>query len=266
MRDIQEILIEMDKISEQIATTLDEGTMETPVVEEATLLDNTVILDPPVILNTTSNGGCGCGGSGNVEVSQDTTGCTCSSNCPPSNDRVPFCCKVSVPIGFNVRKALGEQGGPAGTRSLAVVSCLHCFVDPNPCQVTVTRPGSTPITANLFPIKVIGCIQFIASLSNVQGTCGINGTTNQQLQPLRNDKNTAAICCQSSICVNQVVGFQGTAPTTAQSAPKPIPCNKLEASLTVRLEDCDCKADNLDKVQVVTFRGEFKLPNTCPPV
>lgn len=265
MKDIQEILIEMDKISEQIATTLDEGVMETPVVEEAILLDNTVITDPPIILKTSSDGGCGGCGNKNVEVSQDTSGCTCSSNCPTANDRVPFCCKVSVPIGFNVRRALGEQGGPAGTRSLAVVSCLHCFVDHNPCQVTVTRPGSTPITANLFPIKVIGCIQFIASLSNVQGECGINDTKNIPLQPLRNDKNTAAICCQGSVCVNQIVGFKGTTPDAAQRTPKPIPCNKLQASLTVRLEDCDCKADNLDKVQVVTFRGEFKLPDDCPP-
>lgn len=249
MKDIQEILMEMDKLSEQIATTLDEGIMELP------------ILEPPVILENVEKTGCAECGDGVVSQQQST--CTCSSACPPCNDRVQYCCKVPVPIGFNVLSALTGTGGPRGTRSLAVKSCLYCFVDPIPCQVTITTDACSPITANIYPIRVIGCIQYIASLTNVQGTCGINSTANIALTQLRNDQNTAAVSCQSSICVNQVVGHQGTAPTQAQSTPKAIPCNALSGSLTVRLEDCDCGAANLDKTQVLTFRGEFQLPRTC---
>ena len=168
MKDIQEILMEMDKLSEQIATTLDEEVTELPILEE------------------TINGGCTACGQGGAAPAQAAS-CSCTSQCPPCNDRVQYCCKVPVPIGFNVLAALGEGGGTRGTRSLAVKSCLYCFVDPTPCQVTITTDACPPVTANLYPIRVIGCIQYIASLSNVQGTCGINSTSNIPLTQLSNE-------------------------------------------------------------------------------
>lgn len=240
MKDIQEILIEMDKLSEQIATTLDEEVTDLPILEE------------------TIDGGCTACGEGSTAPAQQPT-CACATDCPPCNTKVPYCCKVSVPIGFNVSDAL--TGG--ASRKLAVNSCLYCFVDPVPCHVDILTDACPPVTALLYPVRVIGCIQYIASLSNVKGTCGINVTADTPPTPLRTDQNATSICCQDSICVNQVVAHQGTPPTQAQSTPKPIACTSLSASLVVSLKDCDCGTAHLNQTQVVTFRGAFTLPTTC---
>lgn len=221
MKDIKEIMMEMDNIAEiQVAADLSEDEKE----ELKNLIHASTLGDPPP--------------------------------CGPCTDEVPYCCKVSIPKDFSANFT---------EKRLSVVSKLFCFVDPCPCDVTCTPSAScatTPITITLYPVRVIGCIQFIANASSLQGDCGVVNPTG--LTPLSNatDKKTVTICCQGSLCVDQIVDFHKNAPTRDERKPRKIDCTNLQASIDVKLEDCNCGTPG--DIKVVSFSGLFKLPKTCP--
>ena len=179
--------------------------------------------------------------------------------CEHCSDLIDYCCKVDIPEGFNAN---------IKNEKLAVVTELFCFVDPCPCEVacqTINLGTCTEtLKLTLYPVRVIGGIEFIASASSVEGEAGLNGAkaTFTLLNPAT---KSADISCQGSLLVNQVVNFKKFAPTQAQSTPKKIPTEEIKATFSATVEDCACgdvKPGTTTKV--VKFEGQFKLPIECP--
>lgn len=144
MRDIQEIIKEMNNLNNQIAATLNE---EDEIVVAA------AVQDPPANCNT------GCFGTGG----ESETNC---NDLPGQTTIVPFTCQLFAPNGFRF---------PSGTINnppiIYDVNCLHCFVEP--CNCT-QGPGST----QRFAVRLVGCISFVinAPLVPQSGQCRPDGT------------------------------------------------------------------------------------------
>jgi hypothetical protein len=184
------------------------------------------------------------------------------------NNILPFCCKVSVPNGFDLSYINIQQ-------KLSVVSNLYCFTDPVAKSCTVTLDNCNQIPMDLYPVRVIGCIHLSLFAFALIGDCGIEGpATNPNGTPLiprstNIDKSATGICCQDTICVDNIVNFSKTSPacdgTNCIPAPKLITCDKIKVIFNrVSVENCSCNTPGPNDTRLVVFKGQFILPTTCP--
>ncbi|OUB14056.1 hypothetical protein BK708_26030 [Bacillus thuringiensis serovar yunnanensis] len=105
------------------------------------------------------------------------------------NTKVPFCCTVNVPHGF--------EYVPNGTHKIAyTLDCVSVVAEK--CRKTIQVDGCGPVEVTLNLLKVIGCIPYIAN-ATVEGDCG----NNCECDP--HGKHHISVCCSESICVDNVI-------------------------------------------------------------
>ncbi|GAA0084423.1 hypothetical protein UT300007_08620 [Clostridium sp. CTA-7] len=221
MKNIQDIMNEMNTLSEQIAVTL----------------NNEEIVDGEIV---------------DVEMSGDSAPCTttdtptnpppCTTdNSPacanPQSRNVPFCCSTDLATNFHF-----NQNNP-NARILYDLSCLNCFVDECCCNGTPR-----------FDIKIAGTIPFIANADVVTG---------QPQQCVQPPNSTIRICCEGSVCVNNVVCNKCTEREAI------IACELIKT----KLANCACVPATVTATRgagasacVLVFTGSFTLPNCNPPL
>ncbi|MCM8711264.1 hypothetical protein M2651_09500 [Clostridium sp. SYSU_GA19001] len=171
MKDIQEIMLQMENLSKQIAATLneDESEVENEIKELARLLDETSALDEN--FNTLTHG---------KVISP------CSPSCPPTPDHtVEFCCVLNVPSNLGIRKT----GAP---KIIFNTGCLRCIVEP--CTASATVCGC-PVTLTVYNVKIVGCIPFFINHPITTTSCVSPSSA----------ASTFDLCCHDCVCVNHVI-------------------------------------------------------------
>lgn len=124
MKDIQNIMEEMNNLSDQMAVTLNEEKTD-PVVA------------PQQVVTCDE-----CSGTG---------GETICSAIPNVSRTVNFTCNLAAPDGFLFVNALVFN---TNTRLIYDLNCLHCFVEPCICTTTAGNPTR-------YAVRVVGSIPFI---------------------------------------------------------------------------------------------------------
>ena len=162
---------------------------------------------------------------------------------------------ISIPNGITVLPQ---------AREFVYDSCLTC-VKGDATIVTINPPNCPPINASLYPIKIIGCIQYIAiaDVNFASDICYIktsnNTSTVQSICPSAPPipTDTSGISVTGSVCVNTIVGFTANTPDCSSS----IPCNVISVCLD---------SFTVDKNGRLLISGKFILPTitdcgTIPP-
>lgn len=222
MRNIQDIMNEMNTLSEQIAVTLNnEEIVDGEIVDE-----NLEVSDNPPIPP------CGAAGDPPPPCAADNTP-ACAD---PQSRNVPFCCSTDLATNFHFNP------NAANPRILYDLSCLNCFVDECCCN-----------GAPRFDIKIAGTIPFIANADVVTG---------QPQQCTQPPNSTIRICCEGSVCVNNVVCNRCTEREAI------IACELIKT----KLANCACVPATVSAARgggtsacVLVFTGTFTLPNCNPP-
>lgn len=169
MKDIQEIMLKMEILGEQIATTLNEEEKindEQPTSKE--LMARVEEIKEPADL-----------------VSDDAVVAAippCAANCP-ANRRVDFCCILDVPGNLGIIPA-------DFVRMIFSTDCLRCVVEP--CSSTTTVCGC-PFNLTLYNVKIVGCIPFLINHA-------VNSTECFSSPLFLSD-----LCCHDSVCVDNVI-------------------------------------------------------------
>lgn len=180
--------------------------------------------------------------------------------CAPCNKTVGACCFTTIPASFGtLAQPLREP-----LRLVYDVSCLSCVV--NECTVAVTNPAGCPGPSQLdvFQVRIVGCIPFMASVDLQTQACG--GQSSAGVVAPTGDKKVS-ICCQGSVCVDNPICIKGTK-CEAQAV-----CDEL--NVRFRNKDCSVITNRNVRAQianqcslnsaikVVELRAEFILPE-CP--
>ncbi|GCD08705.1 hypothetical protein [Clostridium tagluense] len=225
-KEIKDIMLEMESLSEkQIATTLTEETLKELMESNG--------------FNATK--------AGFKAIP------TCTPDCSDCVKTIDFCCKTSISKGFtvNVNNTLTTVQYNSG---------LFCFTDPCPCNVVCSPGAGCPdFCIALYPLRVVGCIQYRAFTGNAVGEQCTGGLCTETLN--------GPICCEGSLCINNIVSYQQCPPTISETQPRFIPASSLVATINAsqeQCEDCSTVAGNSCDNTVVKFIGSFRLPDVYP--
>lgn len=168
----------------------------------------------------------------------------------PCNNIIDFENCVSIPSKIQVLPQ---------TREFVFESCLTCTTG-QPVTVPIAPDdylGSTMCT--LYPIKIVGCIQYIAIADAFFNSgCFIESDNNERtpvslcptaptLTPSSPPK-TSGISVQGSVCVDTIVGYTASSNTCSS----PIPCD----AISVCLDPFTVSSEK------ILFSGKFILPIT----
>lgn len=105
------------------------------------------------------------------------------------NTKIPFCCVVNVPHGF--------QYVQNETHKFAYnLDCVSVIEEK--CRKTIQVDGCGPVEVTLSLLKVVGYISYIAN-ATVVGECG----SNCDYDP--HGKYQISVCCSGNICVDNVL-------------------------------------------------------------
>lgn len=137
---------------------------------------------------------------------------------------------------------------------LVFQSCLTCVTGPATRVPITTPPNCPPIEATLFPIKIVGCIQYIAVADVLfNNVCFVSTENNLRTStsicpspaPV---SETTGLSASGCLCVDTIVGY-----TTSQSCVgSPIPCSAIAVCLD------PVTVNDFGKL---SFSGRFLLPN-----
>lgn len=166
MKNLQEIINEMNNLSEQIAVTLNE--------EEIKLSDENA--DVALV----------------ADLVPTTTECTTTPN-----RRVDFCCAVNFPGKFEPE----FDKGKINPRIIYDLSCLKVIVE-ECCTAYPSSTSTNRISVPGYNIRIVGCIPFIVNLPvKNQLTDKICARPLALLL-----EPTVYACCSGSVCVDNVIG------------------------------------------------------------
>lgn len=170
MRDIKEIISEMERLSEDVAATInDEQSKVTSQEKElkALVKDAPATVDP--VIGT-------------------------------------YCCVVSVPNGFNIPVTSAEDPTvPAENKNIIFRTCeLSCCVNPITVVCSAEDCPSGTFEVSAFEARLVGCIPFIVNVFPLTGVEDSNGTT-FELTP-----STTRISHTDNLCVNRRIGVYAT--------------------------------------------------------
>lgn len=138
-------------------------------------------------------------------------------------------------------------------REFIFQSCLTC-VTGQPTTIPITVPGCDTVNATLYPIKIVGCIQYIAVADVIfSGGCYIktnnNTRTSQSICPTDPPvSSTTGVSAAGCVCVDTVVGYT----SNASSVSNAIPCSSISVCLNPFTVDAFGK---------ISFSGKFLLPS-----
>lgn len=178
---------------------------------------------------------------------------TCTPDCSDCVKTIDFCTKTSISKCFavNVDNTL---------TTIQYNSSLFAFTDPCPCNVVCSPGVGCPdFCISLYPLRVVGCIQYRAFTGNAIGDACAGGLCAGTLN--------GAISVEGSLCVNNIVSYQQCPPTLSETQPKFIPATSITANVTAsqeQCEDCSSVAGNSCDNTVVKFTGSFILPDVFP--
>lgn len=172
MKNLQEIMNEMNNLSEQIAVTLN---------------DEEVNLSPETIetIETTEN----------VETTEAAEATPSDlldasplhgSNCDYKDHYVDFCCTVNLPEPF-------QPYYPIYPKIIYDLSCLKVIVEDCCKDIKI---GWDKLSVPVYNIRVVGCIPFIVNIPlkhDSPTTC------------VKSYDNTVSACCSGSVCVDNVI-------------------------------------------------------------
>jgi hypothetical protein len=228
-KEIKDIMQEMESLSErQIATTLTEETLKELMASNG--------------FNATK--------AGFRAIP------TCTPDCSDCVKTIDFCLKTSVSKCFTVN--VDDR-----LTTIQFNSSLFSFTDPCPCNVICSPGVGCPdFCIALYPLRVVGCIQFRAFTGNALGD-SFGGDGAGQSSGLV----TGAISVEGSLCVNNIVSYQQCPPTISETQPKFIPATSLTATVSAsqeQCEDCSTVTGSACDNTVVKFVGSFKLPDVLP--
>lgn len=244
----------IEEVSEQLASMLNDEEIPVPTEESGFLSEIKDLPEGEVIAEYVQEG------LTESEISKFQE-CNC---CPdtkqvspqPCNRLANFCCIRSIPDGLTIRSSASDFRVVYDPRG------LRCCVEET--NIDVTPPSGCPsLSIPVFVVRIIGCIPVSISLLAFESRCGVN------LIPTPTQDNRVALCCSTTICVNNVICYRGTR-TEAEAACATIrasiasnPCTNiplLSASaqiFTVPFGAC------ADRPRVLAFTGTFRLP-ACP--
>lgn len=124
MKDIQEIMKEMDNISDEMAVALEGETIYAPSADAAVA---------PAQIDCDD-----CGDVGGI------------SDCVTPSGNIDFSCLISAPSGFFFPTNFNNP------RILYDLNCLDCFIEPCLCT-------SGDVQAARYAVRVVGCISYIVN-------------------------------------------------------------------------------------------------------
>jgi hypothetical protein len=189
MKDIQEIMLQMDNLSKQIATTLnedekaaDEEIAIQPVPREIIAEEESELEDDIKELASLITEVAGI--TAKCPTVAPTVGPTVGPTCPPASNRtVNFCCILNVPgnLGIIPQDFL---------RMIYNTKCLRCVVEPTTTTATVC---GCPVNLTVYTVKIVGCIPFLINHSVNSTVC------------FSNPNFLMDLCCHDSVCVENII-------------------------------------------------------------
>ncbi len=174
----------------------------------------------------------------------------------PCSRLANFCCITDIPDGLAIRSSASDFRVVYDPRG------LRCCVEET--NITVTPPsGCVDLTIPVFAVRVVGCIPVSISLLAFESRCGVN------LVPRPSQDNRVALCCSTTVCVDNVICYRGTraqaeaACAAIRAAISTDPCTNVPLlsafarAFTIPFGSC------ADRARVLAFTGTFQLPD-CP--
>lgn len=240
MKNIQDVMIEMDNLSEEITTNMAEEKEE---VNEDSIVDETI--------------------SEEVSVAHR----------PSMRKKVDFCCTIGLP---NQHKKCNILDKDEDTKILFDLSCLECIVVPKCNRYEVPRyevkvVGCIPFTVNV-PIKKKDdqCIEKVDTKCHKWHGMEEEGCEEAK-EPSKDMKEEESskypherhifLCCSNCVCVNETICDK---------------CNERDAIIACwileqKLKNCKCVkvkdvkvCEEKDECSI-TIKGKFELPNCNTP-
>ncbi|WP_426351229.1 hypothetical protein ACPWSR_08375 [Alloiococcus sp. CFN-8] len=230
MKNIQEIIKEMEKISEHVATTVNEEPLTPERAEEE--LANIINAEPAAL-----------------------------------NDPIlgTSCCIVSVPNEFTVpvTSPVDPTIPVTNQNILFTTTQLSCFV--NPTTISCTPPDCpTPIDVTVFEVRLSGCIPYIVNVSGITGPVAVPPVTCEAVP------GTTRICCSDTFCVNSRIGIYATLPEALAICNNTalLTCNNIQVGLVSTLvETCGGNGQAIQfEVTFNSLLGNCPPPTPPPPV
>jgi hypothetical protein len=216
LKNIQDIIKEMENFSEQVATTvIDENTKLTS--EEAEKELKSLLGDAPTVADPVLG---------------------------------TSCCVVNVPNGFTIPVTSDDDPTVPVTNQNIIFTTTNLACCVNPITVTCSAADCTTGTFQMpaFEVRLVGCIPFIANVFPITGPLLPINTTCEAVP------GTTSICCINNFCVNKRIGVFATEAEAKALCNDPtlLTCANITAGLVAtRLSLC---AGNGQAVQfAVTF-------------
>ncbi|WP_338626783.1 hypothetical protein QJR52_11070 [Clostridium baratii] len=238
MKNIQDVMIEMDNLSEEITTKMAEEKEE---AKEEFVVDEAVAEE------------------------------ACAHHRPPMREKVEFCCTIGLPNQHKKHHILDKD---EKTKILFDLSCLEAIIVQkciSGCpKYEVKIVGCIPFTVNV-PIrkKDDQCIEKVDTKCHhwngmeegcEEATETLEGIKEEETLKYPH-KDHIFLCCSNSVCVNKTICVKCTRDEAAVA--RFILEEKLENCKCVKVKDvkvCEDKDDCL-----ITVKGKFELPNCNMP-
>lgn len=224
MRNMNDIVKEIDKINNQIANAINTDdanqiSQREPMSDESIEKKSVLIDDAKV-------------------YPKDPPPCNI-----PCNREVLSCCNRNLPIVFN---PFSERE----RRIIFDVTKLRCFVEE--CQFTVTTPQGcpSPIKLKAFRVRIAGCIPYLISSFPVIGQCG--GDLLAAQGSAASTDRMASACCSGCASVDNVLCYRATR-EEAEAACPALNCRTISASSSRYVFRC-VNGSGWDVEYDVTFR------------
>ncbi|MCG1013433.1 hypothetical protein JT739_12670 [Tepidanaerobacter sp. GT38] len=280
MADLEKFIKDMEKASEKLADMLNKKEEPIPDIDSKFSTETEALEDiheiaeideeNRVVVKNADTPDCGCD-----ETQQD------QATPQPCSRIVRFHCIENIPRGLRLDRV----------RDFRVVydpTDLRVFVEE--AEISVTPPPGCPdLTLTVFAVRVVGCIPVSISVLAFEGRCGVN------LVPRQNRDDRVALCCHTTVCVDNVICYRGTRAqaeiaaaqiqeqlrsrgpcdvmvseldegneTNAQhKKDKRDPCNAVPLLFAIgRIFRVPVGSDN-DDPRIIAFSGAFRLPS-CP--
>lgn len=172
MKNIQEIIKDMEILSEQVTTTVNDGKMDI-TSEEAEKELTALVGDTPT-------------------VEDPILGVAC--------------CVVTVPNAFNIPVTSGtDPTVPVANQNIIFTTTnLACCVNSITLTCSATDCPTSTFQVPAFEVRIVGCIPFIANVFPISGSADPDNTTCEAIP------GTTRICCSDNLCVNKRIGVYAT--------------------------------------------------------
>lgn len=255
MADLDKSMENIKEASEQIASSLNDKEESIHTAKSEVLSEIKEALEDKVIAEYVSE-------DLNKSEKIESKGCRCGD--PQQNQETPqacsrlanFCCIRDIPDGLTISSRITDFRVVYDPRG------LRCCVEETNMDVTPPT-GCSDLEIPVFAVRVVGCIPVNISLLAFESRCGVN------LVPSPSQDNRVALCCKTTVCVDNVICYRGTraqaeaACASIRSSIASNPCTNVPLvsaaaqAFTVPFGAC------FDRPRVLAFTGTFRLP-ACP--